>query len=161
MKLPRLPLLLVFLGFAVHPFDMSHVVAQDQVPPVPPGNSLPPPPSPSSTPTAPGSQSSGQQSIAGSNKKQSGEQRFEKLKQALSLTHAQAAKIKPILEKAAQQVKALRTSVSMSAAQKKQQIRQILASSFQQIRPLLTPQQLQKWRQLHNQRRNQSQTVTT
>jgi hypothetical protein len=76
------------------------------------------------------------------------EKRLEKLKQELNLTPAQVAKIKPIFEKAGTQLKALRDNASLPAPQKRQKMRQIFVASAQQIRTILTPQQLQKWKQI-------------
>jgi hypothetical protein len=126
--------------------------ANDQVPPVPPGNSFPPPAT-----SNPPSTSSTTQTSAG-NKKQGGH--MDKLKQELGLTPAQVNKIKPILERTAQQVKTLRSSVSLSAAQKKQQIRQLHLAAFEQIRPILTPQQVQKWKQIRQQHGGPQQAQT-
>ena len=80
-------------------------------------------------------------------------QRLQKLKQELGLTPAQVAKIRPIFEKAGAQLKALRDNTSLPAAQKRQKMRQIFAASAQQIRPILTPQQLQKWKQIREEHR--------
>jgi hypothetical protein len=85
--------------------------------------------------------------LAGKQGGQAG-QRLQKLKQELGLTPAQVAKIKPIFEKAGAQLKALRDNTSLPAQQKHQKMRQIFAASAQQIRPILTPQQLQKWKQI-------------
>jgi len=65
---------------------------------------------------------------------------------------AQVAKLKPILEKAHSEVQALRANTSLPAAQKRQKIRQIFTASMQQIRPILTPPQLQKWKQIREER---------
>ena len=136
------------LAVAVVALTLSAIplVAVDQVPPVPPGNSLPPP---AATPPSTSSAAQG----SATNKKHEGH--FDKLKQELGLTPAQATKIKPILERTAQQVKALHSSVSLSAAQKKQQIRQLHLAAYEQIRPILTPQQVQKWKQIREQHRGQ------
>jgi hypothetical protein len=48
---------------------------------------------------------------------------------------------------------ALRQNTALPQQQKRQQIRQIQASTFQQIRPLLTPEQLQRWKQIREERR--------
>jgi hypothetical protein len=156
MKHPLLmiPTTAFALALVALPFTTVDLRADDLVPPVPPGKSLPPPLPPASTSTPP-STSSAQPSVAGT-KNQPGaqiNQRLEKLKQELGLSPAQVAKIKPIFERAAQQIKALRAGVSMSAAEKKQQIRQIFKSSFEQIRPILTTQQFQKWQQIRSQHR--------
>ncbi|TCO88056.1 hypothetical protein EV701_119100 [Chthoniobacter flavus] len=130
--------------------------ATDPLPPTPPGNSLPPSASstpaqstPSATPSATPRKGQG---------KQAGERRFQKLKQELSLTPAQVAKIKPIIEKAVADAKALRANTSLPEAQKRKNMRQIFAASFQQIKPLLTPQQLQKWKQIRAERHNNQST---
>ena len=65
---------------------------------------------------------------------------------------AQMAKIKPIFEKTGAQLKALRDNTSLPAQQERQKMRQIFAASAQQIRPILTPQQLQKWKQIREER---------
>lgn len=74
------------------------------------------------------------------------------------MTPAQVAKIKPIIEKAVADAKALRANTSLPEAQKRKNMRQIFAASFQQIKPLLTPQQLQKWKQIRAERHNNQST---
>jgi len=140
--------------------------ADDPIPPVPPGKSLPPPlpatPAPATPPNAnqppPATPSSPGSALQAGGK---GGQRFQKLKQELSLTPAQVAKIKPILEKAHAEVQALRANTSLPAMQKRQKVRQIFTASFQQIRPILTPQQWQKWKQIREARHPSATTSTT
>lgn len=146
-------------------FAAADLRANDPLPPVPPGSSLPPPapstpapgqPSkktastPSATPAPPG-----RKGLAN----HPGERRFQKLKQELGLTPAQVAKIKPIIEKAGAEMKALHDNTSLPTTQKRQKMRQIFVASFQQIKPLLTPQQLQKWKQIREER-HANQTTT-
>lgn len=119
--------------------------ATDPLPPTPPGSSLPQPASSTPAPTPPSAPALANPQ---GKRKHAGEQRFQKLKQELALTPAQIAQIKPIMEKARADAKALRDNTSLPAAQKRKSIRQIFAASFQQIKPLLTPEQLQKWKQI-------------
>jgi len=137
--------------------------ADDPLPPVPPGNTLPPPqpanptpnpasPSKNATPQQAPVNSPGLMALSGGKGGEAG-QRIQKLKQELGLTPAQVAKIKPIFEKAGAQLKALRDNTSLPAPQKRQKMRQIVVASAQQIRPILTPQQLQKWKQIREERK--------
>ncbi len=153
MKSSRLfaPIVTLALGLAALNFLNVTLWAEDPVPPVPPGSTLPPPLPSKATPTPP-STASAQTATPGSNSQLSAHAngRLEKLTKELHLTSAQVAKIKPIFESARQRIKALRGNAAVSATQKQQQIRQIFVSSFQQIRPILTSQQLQKWKQIRD-----------
>ena len=147
-------LLLLFASQHLLAVDLR---ADDPLPPIPPGSPLPPPLPATSTPNPP-SQSPSQQGpmkSPGLMELSSGQtsQRLQKLKQELGLTPAQVVKIKPIFDKAGAQLKALRDNTSLPAQQKRQRVRQVFAASAQQIRPILTPQQLQKWKQIRQEHR--------
>ncbi len=70
-----------------------------------------------------------------------GHPRLERLADKLNLTPAQKARIKPILQNAAAQLKALRANTSLTDEQRMAQRKQIRRQSMAQIRPLLTPAQ--------------------
>jgi hypothetical protein len=82
-----------------------------------------------------------------------GGQRLQKLQHKLGLTSDQVAMIKPIIQRAGRELKALREDPGLVREEKKYYARQIFVASFRQIRPYLTPQQLRKWRQLREERR--------
>jgi len=130
--------------------------ATDPLPPTPPGSSLPPPASSTPAPTTPSTTPS--PTNPKGKGKHADERRFQKLKKELALTPAQVAKIKPIMEKAAADAKALRANTALPKAQKRKNIRQIFVASFQQIKPLLTPQQLQQWKQIRAERHKKQST---
>lgn len=145
---------MLVLGFASFHILAVDLRANDPLPPVPPGNSLPPPLPAASTPAPQSPQTT--QTVSPSTTAQPGGQRnhpFQKLKNELALTPEQIAKIRPIVMSTRQQIKALRENTALPQKQRRQQIRQIMASTIQQIRPILTPQQLEKWRQIREQRR--------
>jgi hypothetical protein len=154
---PFLLLAAASLAFAAFPVLAVDLRADEPVPPVPPGSSLPAAANPTSSPST----KSGLTTAGGDLKQQGQGQRFEKFQQALELSQAQAQKIKPILERTERQAKALRSSVSLSTAQKKEQIRQLHAAAFARIRPILTPQQIQKWKQFREQHHAQTQTASS
>jgi len=79
--------------------------------------------------------------------------RLQKLQRKLGLRPDQMAMIKPILQRAGRQLKALRQDPGLAPPERRYYARQIFASSFHQIRPLLTASQLRKWRQLRQERR--------
>ena len=161
MKKPFLfaPMTIIGISLASLQFLTVNLRAADPIPPVPPGSSLPPPQAPAS-PTPPAA-SSGQPLSPGFGAQAGGKHngRFKKLKNELGLTPDQIAKIKPIIQSAHQQKEALRSNTSLPQNERRQQIKQIETSSFQQIRPILTPEQLQKWKQIREARRNNSQKI--
>jgi Spy/CpxP family protein refolding chaperone len=158
MKSPFFLVPVAALTFLLAPSNLpaADLRADGPLPPVPPGSPLPPPLPANFTPAPPSKNNSTQQStmnspgltaLSGGQGGQGG-QRLQKLKQELGLTPPQVAKIKPILEKAGTQLKASRDNTSLPVPQRRQKMRQIFAASAQQIRPILTPQQLQKWKQI-------------
>jgi hypothetical protein len=70
--------------------------------------------------------------------------RLERMNRALNLSEAQKSKIKPILESESAKVKALRDDQSLTRQQKRDKIREIHLATFEQIKPLLTADQLKK-----------------
>ncbi len=76
--------------------------------------------------------------------------RLGKLSATLGLTDAQKAQIKPILQSARQQAKAVKEDTSLSPEARKAKLQGIRRSSMSQIRPLLTPDQKQKLQAMHH-----------
>ena len=72
--------------------------------------------------------------------------RLEMMKEKLSLMPEQVEKIKPILEKDRAKLMALREDATLSREQKGEKMREILKSSMEEIRPILTPEQVEKWK---------------
>ena len=115
----------------------SSIRAEDPVPPVPPVN--PPAGAPAAArpergPGGPG----GPGGPRGD--------RLEMMKEKLGLTPEQVEKIKPILEKDREKLMALREDAALSREQKGEKMREILKSSMEAIKPILTPEQVEKWK---------------
>ncbi len=78
----------------------------------------------------------------------SGEGRLQRMTQLLNLTAQQQARIKPILEKNAQELRALMQDGTLSREQKREKLRPILEASQIQINAVLTAEQRAKWAEL-------------
>ena len=72
--------------------------------------------------------------------------RLAMMKETLGLTDEQVAKIKPLLEKDREKIMALREDAALSREQKAEKMKEIIAASTEQIKPILTPEQLEKWK---------------
>jgi Spy/CpxP family protein refolding chaperone len=77
--------------------------------------------------------------------------RLQGLSAALDLTEEQKAKIKPILEDESAKVKSALEDTKLSRQQKRAKVREIHAATFEQIKPVLTPEQLKKHEQMMKQ----------
>lgn len=129
---------------------ISCVRAEDPLPPTVPGSSFAPPSSPS-TPTTPAAKNPSQQSPSaapGGNGAQAGN-RLEKLKEELGLTPEQMKQIRPILKKEYEEAKPVRENTSLPPEQKRTKLRAIFMAAFRQMKPILTPAQLAKLKELH------------
>lgn len=73
---------------------------------------------------------------------------LEKLAKALDLTDEQKSQIKSIVEQRRARIMQLRDNKSIPPEQKKDQIREILQTSMEQIKAVLTPGQQQKLEQI-------------
>ena len=78
---------------------------------------------------------------------------MEKLKTDLNLTQDQVDKIKPILEDRRQKMMALRQDATLSGEQKRDKAKDILQSSNEQIKAILTPDQAKKFEDIMQQMR--------
>ena len=76
------------------------------------------------------------------------EQHLQMLSEKLNLTDDQKAKIKPILEGQAQQMKAIHEDTSLSEDQKKAKKKALHDSLREQINAVLTPEQQAKFKQM-------------
>ena len=78
----------------------------------------------------------------------SSEAHLQWLSETLNLTDDQKAKLKPILEDQAQQMKAVRDDTSLSDEQRKAKMKAIHGSFHGQINGVLTPEQQAKLKQM-------------
>lgn len=109
--------------------------AEDAVPPTPPVN--PPPGAPEAT-AKPGRASGAPVDPAA--------ERLEMMKEKLGLTPEQVEKIKAAFEKDREKLMALREDTSLSREQKGEKMRELFKSQMESIRPILTPEQVEKWK---------------
>jgi Spy/CpxP family protein refolding chaperone len=75
-------------------------------------------------------------------------QRLQRMTDALNLTSDQQEKIKPILDSESQQMQQLRSDSSLSQQDRRSKMMQIRQGSHDQIKAILTPDQLQKFDQM-------------
>lgn len=80
-------------------------------------------------------------------------ERFQRMAHQLNLTDQQKAELKPILQAAFEAIKAVHQDDTLTRRQKLAKIEAIRSAILAQAKQVLTPQQLEKWRQLHNQKR--------
>ncbi len=79
------------------------------------------------------------------------EQHLQAMTKMLNLTPDQQKKIKPLLDSEFEQTKAVRQNTSMQSDDQIAKMRDIRMKTDAQIKPILTPQQLQKWEQMRSQ----------
>jgi len=130
---------------------LASVQAADPLPPTPPGGSVAPP---SSSPTTGSTQQNPPSPTAG-NQSEHGKH-LEKLKMELGLTPEQIKKMRPILKTAHEQARTVRENASLNEQQKHQKLRQIFEAAFHQFKPILTPAQIAKLKQLRAERHGAS-----
>ena len=116
--------------------------AADPVPPTPPVNPPPATPEAAKPERGPGGPRG---------------DRLEMMKEQLGLTPEQVEKIKPILEKDREKIQALRADTTTSREQKGEKMRAIITASMDQIKPILTPEQLEKFKAGMEKRREEMQ----
>ena len=73
---------------------------------------------------------------------------LQMLSEKLNLTDDQKAKLKPILQDEAQQMKAVHDDASLSQEQKHAKMKALHESLHDQINGVLTPEQQAKWKQM-------------
>ena len=126
----------------------SSLRAEDPVPPVPPVN----PPAGAGAPAAAAKPERGPGGPGG----QRGD-RLAMMKETLGLTPEQVEKIKPIIEKDREKLMALREDSALSREQKGEKMKEIITASMEQIKPILTPEQLEKFKAQMEKRREEMQ----
>ena len=124
--------------------------AADPVPPTPPVN--PPPAAPEAAKPEAGRPERRPGGPGGP-----GGDRLAMMKEQLGLTPEQVEKIKPILEKDREKLQALRADTAATREQKGEKMREILTASMEEIKPILTPEQLEKFKANMEKRREEMQ----
>lgn len=79
--------------------------------------------------------------------------RMQKLAATLGLTDAQKVQMKPILQSAGQQAKAIQADTSLTPQAKQAKMKDLRKSTNQQMMSVLTPDQRQKLKAMRQQRR--------
>ena len=86
-----------------------------------------------------------------------GEKALERLTTALSLTPDQVAQIKPILEASRSKAMQIRNDSTLTDDQKKAAIKDLRRQQAEQIKPILTAQQIATWKAMVAKRRTAQQ----
>jgi hypothetical protein len=81
--------------------------------------------------------------------------KLEKMSTALQLTPAQKQQIAPILMEEAPKMKALKSDTSLGPMQKAMKMHQIADATDAKLKPILNPEQYEKWQQMRAQEREQ------
>ena len=81
--------------------------------------------------------------------------KLEKLSTELQLTPAQKKQVGPILMQEAPKLKAIKANTSLGPMQKAMQLKQIGEDTDAKMKPILTPEQYQKFQQIRQQEREQ------
>ena len=79
--------------------------------------------------------------------------RLKKMAAELNLTDAQKAQLKPILQSARQQAKAIKDNTALSDADRKSQLKDLRKSTRSQVLPVLTPAQRAQLKAIHQAKR--------
>ena len=82
-------------------------------------------------------------------------ERLKTIAAELQLTDEQKQQLKPILREEAQKLRSLRAETGLTRQQKRAQLRQIRQDLLARSKPILTPEQLQKWHELRAEMRVQ------
>lgn len=81
--------------------------------------------------------------------------KLEKMSAALQLTPAQKEQVRPILMQEAPKVKAIKSDTSLGPMQKAMKMRQIADATDAKLKPILNPEQYEKWQQMRAEERQQ------
>ena len=98
---------------------------------------------------------SGQNSMGAQGNMAEVAQKLQAMSQQLQLTPQQKQQIKPILMDEAPKLKALKADTSLGPMQKAMKMRQIGQDTDTKLKPILTPEQYEKWEQIRTQERKQ------
>lgn len=118
----------------------THLRAEDPVPPTPPVN---PPAGRPAAGIREGEPGQGRPNRPGGPR---GGDRLEMMKERLNLTPEQVEKLKPIFAADAEKLKALREDAALTREQKGEKARAIVQASMEEVKAILTPDQLEKWK---------------
>lgn len=87
--------------------------------------------------------------------KQEAMAKLEKMSAALQLTPEQKTQVMPILMQEGPKMKALKANTSLGPMQKAMQMKQIADETDAKMKPILTPEQYQKFQQIRAEEREQ------
>jgi hypothetical protein len=82
-------------------------------------------------------------------------EKLQKMSTALQLSPSQKQQMAPILMEEATQMKGLKANTSLPPMQKAMKMRQIANTADGKVKPILNPQQYEKWEQIRAQERKQ------
>jgi Spy/CpxP family protein refolding chaperone len=84
----------------------------------------------------------------------------ERLTKQLSLTPDQTAKLNPIIKDRDEKITAIRSNSALSPEDAKHQVRDVMKTSQEQLKAILTPDQLQTMKTLREEHRNHAQPAS-
>jgi Spy/CpxP family protein refolding chaperone len=116
--------------------------AEDPIPPKPPGPTTLPAAPATTTPASPAPDAGTPQSPAGGRNR--GEMFIQMLKEKIGVTDEQLGKMKPIFGQQREKMMALKDDTSLTREQKRDKFREIITGTLEEIKPILTPEQLTK-----------------
>lgn len=73
---------------------------------------------------------------------------IDRLAEVLNLNDTQKAQVQAVLKAETQKMRALRHDTSLSADERRAQMKEILKDTAAQLQPILTPEQLAKWQNM-------------
>jgi len=126
------------------------VRAEDPIPPKPPGSSSAPA---ATTPSA----TTPDAGTPGGKGQAARVDMLQRLKEQLDLTPEQVEKLKPVLEKQREKFQTLKDDASLSQEQKRDKAREIFMGTIEEIKPILTEEQLAKLKETLEKRRAERQ----
>jgi Spy/CpxP family protein refolding chaperone len=83
------------------------------------------------------------------------EEQLKAMKENLKLSDEQVEKLKPVLAKNQEKVKALREDQSLSQDDRRTKMRELYQGMEEELKPILTPEQQTKWKEEREKRRAQ------
>jgi Spy/CpxP family protein refolding chaperone len=83
------------------------------------------------------------------------EEQVKAMKETLKLTDEQADKVKAVLAKNQEKVKALRDDTALSQDDRRAKMRELYQGMDEELKPILTPEQQTKWKEEREKRRAQ------
>jgi len=119
---------------------------EDPVPPKPPGPTKLP-----AAPAAPAASTSEPTAPAGG--KSRAAEFMHMLKEKLGVTDEQLEKMKPIFGQEMEKLKGLKDDTALTTEQKREKAREIMTGAMEEIKPILTPEQMAKLKEEMEKRR--------